>query len=233
MKSHTAVPAFLAVACTMALAGCVPASPAAVSSPPTSASATPPTPQRETPSPVATDWQEGDLTMATGADLPAGLDTVVVNSYAGADAWERSPGSDPSLSTYVHAATQCFATHGVLALPGRSDVGDLAATADFLGAVQGSDISDIEPIIMTMPYTAGIAAPIAETSDLHKIEMAAYPAAGEDTATIWAARALERVGKGFIFALTCPDVDQLGDIFEEAKSLVTFGVYDPVTYGLP
>ena len=171
--------------------------------------------------------------MEGGAGLPEGLDTIVVNSFTGADGWELSPESTPFVSTYVHATTQCIATHGVLSLPAASDVGDLEASADFLGSLQRGDIDGVEPIVIPMPFAAGMIVPVAEPADLHEIEMAAYPAAGDDSATIWAVRALERVGKGFLFALTCSDAEELGGIFEEAKGLVTFGLYDPAVVGLP
>lgn len=181
----------------------------------------------ETSAPGNADWATRDLTMAAGAELPDGLDTLVVNNFTGSDVWELMDSQEGPIHSYKHVTNGCVASHGVLDLRAERTGDDLQASADFLGDMQGQDLSDVEPTMFEMPFVTDVFATVSGEPGELDIEMAGYPAAGADSVTIWGARAVEAVGKGFVFALTCPTEDDLGSIWEETKELVSFGVYDP------
>lgn len=189
-------------------------------------------PPAEETQPASADWVGKDLTMEAGADLPDGLETIVTNSFTGAEGWEPMESTNSYLTSYQQTSTQCVATHGIVELERGSDVGDLQASSDFLGKLQGSDISDVEPTIFGLPFVSEVTIGDVDPSGLPDIEMAGYPAEGDRGVTLWAARAIEKVGKGFVFALTCTDLAVFEITLPEAKNLIAFGVYDPSSMGV-
>lgn len=167
--------------------------------------------------------------MERGADLPEGLETIVADSFRGSSSWRPVGRPIPFRSSYGHEESGCLVTHTLYDLGERTAVGDLKASAMLLSTTQNRDLSKIEPVILPLPFTTD---PLIgdDQSDLLSMEFAAY-SAGDVTKTIWAARAIEKVGKGFVVAVTCRTDDELVAAFKETTELLAFGLFDPAVFG--
>ncbi len=165
-----------------------------------------------------------DLTMAAGADLPAGFDVMLGSSFSGDGAWEPAH-EDADIQRYRHIETGCTVRFSASRFDAGSD-DDMKSTVAGLSDAVDVDFSRLEASILTLPYNPTGAAGIIgnEGGSEYRIELAAYPAKNPDGVLITAGRVISSIDRIIIFELACPNEEDLSKVGSPALEMMSVGL---------